>query len=259
MASCDAYVSLHRSEGFGLTIAEAMAHGKPVIATDYSGNLDFMSEDNSYLVPASKVKIPPGCNPYPTGAFWAEPDVEAAALLMQELVLNTDKVAEKARRGQEDIERYHSPFARSSFIRSRIAEISRQLDEGVLRPLTTLPPRTQVEIRANAESPGVGFVRTVVQTEVEAIDQVVARLTEGPDLKNPARLGRPGLWLRQLVFRLLRNYHLYQYEVGHTLVQALRENRNHIDAIARRLDDLEKRVDAIAATPADLNVPDDRE
>jgi glycosyltransferase involved in cell wall biosynthesis len=49
-ARCDCYVSLHRSEGFGLTMAEAMAWGKPVIATAYSGNLEFMDNDNSYLV-----------------------------------------------------------------------------------------------------------------------------------------------------------------------------------------------------------------
>ena len=50
IAGCDCYVSLHRSEGFGLTMAEAMAVGKPVIATAYSGNVDFMNRDNSLLV-----------------------------------------------------------------------------------------------------------------------------------------------------------------------------------------------------------------
>ena len=60
MASADAYVSLHRAEGYGLTMAEAMMLGKPVIATGYSGNLEFMDEDNSVLVPYSKVRIPMG-------------------------------------------------------------------------------------------------------------------------------------------------------------------------------------------------------
>ena len=50
MAACDCYVSLHRSEGFGLTMAEAMAIGKPVIATGYSGNVDFMNSGNSHLI-----------------------------------------------------------------------------------------------------------------------------------------------------------------------------------------------------------------
>ena len=65
IASCDCYVSLHRSEGFGLTMAEAMYFGRPVIATGYSGNLDFMTEENSYLVPHTLVEIGPDANPYP--------------------------------------------------------------------------------------------------------------------------------------------------------------------------------------------------
>ena len=72
MADC--YVSLHRSEGLGLTMAESMVLGKPVIATAYSGNLDFMTEENSFLVPYSWTEVPRGAGPYPAGARWAEPD-----------------------------------------------------------------------------------------------------------------------------------------------------------------------------------------
>ena len=50
-SACDAYLSPHRSEGFGLNLAECMAHGKPVVATGFSGNLDFMTEENSFLAP----------------------------------------------------------------------------------------------------------------------------------------------------------------------------------------------------------------
>ncbi len=74
VGACDCYVSLHRSEGFGLTMAEAMALGKPVIATGYSGNLHFMTPENSYLVDYVRVNVPTGCEPYPTTACWAEPE-----------------------------------------------------------------------------------------------------------------------------------------------------------------------------------------
>lgn len=82
--SCDAYVSLHRSEGLGLTMAEAMLLGKPVVATRYSGNLDFMNDNNSLLVDCEVVPIQGTVPPYTVpGARWAEPSVTHAAELMR--------------------------------------------------------------------------------------------------------------------------------------------------------------------------------
>jgi glycosyltransferase involved in cell wall biosynthesis len=80
---CDSYVSLHRSEGFGYTMAEAMLMGKPVIATGYSGNLDFMTPADSLLVSYRKVPIVQRLPVYPIGSMWAEPDLEHAAHLMR--------------------------------------------------------------------------------------------------------------------------------------------------------------------------------
>src|SRR5262249_5341054 len=74
--AADCYVSLHRAEGFGYTLAESMWLGKPVIATGYSGNLDFMTPENSYLVDHRLVPIGAGNDPYPPDGQWAEPDVE---------------------------------------------------------------------------------------------------------------------------------------------------------------------------------------
>lgn len=56
---CDAYVSLHRSEGFGLGMAECMALGKPVIGTGYSGNSEFMNSENSCLVDYNLIPVKP--------------------------------------------------------------------------------------------------------------------------------------------------------------------------------------------------------
>ena len=83
---CDAYVSLHRAEGFGLGIAECMAQGKPVIATAWSGNMDFMDAGNSILVDYRLVPIAAGDYPHAEGARWADPDVKAAAAAMIRLV-----------------------------------------------------------------------------------------------------------------------------------------------------------------------------
>jgi len=84
IASSSCLVSLHRSEGLGLHLAEAMALGVPVIATGYSGNLDFMNNSNSRLIDYELVDID-NAGPYTGCGKWAEPDVEAAARAMQEL------------------------------------------------------------------------------------------------------------------------------------------------------------------------------
>jgi glycosyltransferase involved in cell wall biosynthesis/SAM-dependent methyltransferase len=120
IARCDAYVSLHRSEGYGLTLAEAMLHAKPVIATAYSGNLEFMNDSNSWLVPYELVAIPPGCDPYPSGGHWADPSVDAAAAAMQEIVGNPQERGRRAQRGQDSVQRLHSPMARASFLEQRL-------------------------------------------------------------------------------------------------------------------------------------------
>lgn len=82
---CDAFVSLHRSEGLGLGMAECMAIGKPVIATAWSGNLDFMSADNSMLIDAHLIPVQPGNYVGDLDARWAEPDIAQAAQAMRRL------------------------------------------------------------------------------------------------------------------------------------------------------------------------------
>lgn len=122
IASCDAFVSLHRSEGLGLTMAEAMLHGKPVIATAYSGNLDFMTPDNSYLVPYSLERIGIGAEPYPPDGEWAEPDLAAAAELLKQVAEDPEAAAERGRRAAAEIRRTHSPGAAAASIEERIVE-----------------------------------------------------------------------------------------------------------------------------------------
>jgi len=80
---CDAYISLHRCEGFGRGMAEAMLLNKPVIATNYSGNTDFCTDLTSLLVPASLRPVLPGDYPEAQGLQWADPDVSKAAEAMR--------------------------------------------------------------------------------------------------------------------------------------------------------------------------------
>ncbi len=82
---CDCFVSLHRSEGFGLGMAEAMYLGKPVVATAYSGNMDFMNENISCLVDYRLIPVEEGQYPFPDGQVWADPDLDQAAYFVQKL------------------------------------------------------------------------------------------------------------------------------------------------------------------------------
>jgi glycosyltransferase involved in cell wall biosynthesis len=125
MAACDCYVSLHRSEGFGLTLAEAMAIGKPVIATGYSGNLDFMNTHNSYLVDYTIGRVGPDCEIYPAEGEWANPSVEHAAQLMRNVHEDPAAAARVGAQAREDIAEQLSPQARGAAMRRRLEEIER--------------------------------------------------------------------------------------------------------------------------------------
>jgi glycosyltransferase involved in cell wall biosynthesis len=111
IAGADVLVSLHRAEGFGLTPAEAMALGTPVLATGWSGVMDFMDPDSAILVPSSQVKVMDPQGIYPAGQSWAEPDLEAAALGLKRLRDEPTLRRALARGGRERVRRLLSPQA----------------------------------------------------------------------------------------------------------------------------------------------------
>jgi glycosyltransferase involved in cell wall biosynthesis len=123
---CDAYVSLHRCEGFGRTLAEAMCYGKPVIGTNYSGNIDFMPKAISYPVNYRLTPISAGEYHFVTDsdqAVWAEADVEHAAKQMQQ----ARQDAKKAGYAQSV-----KDYAKSQFSPNRIGQL-------MLKRLNNLP------------------------------------------------------------------------------------------------------------------------
>lgn len=105
IASSSCLVSLHRSEGLGLHLAEAMALGVPVIATGYSGNLDFMTPDNSILVEYSHVEIG-DAGPYSGLGQWAEPDINFAADAMRAIAVDESLRTRLASNAQASIQSY---------------------------------------------------------------------------------------------------------------------------------------------------------
>lgn len=193
LAACDCYVSLHRAEGFGLTMAEAMYLGRPVIATGYSGNLDFMNERNSFLVDHRLVEIGPDAVPYPAAGRWAEPDVDDAARLMREVFEQPELAAERGRRGGQEIRRTHSVQAAGEIVRQRLDMLRERHEERLSKLAHT------------ASSSG-------------ALEQKVAA---GPPPHPRLRLGFPGRAARRLVLRVLRPYTAYQQTVNADLARSV--------------------------------------
>jgi glycosyltransferase involved in cell wall biosynthesis len=123
MELSDCYVSLHRSEGLGLTMAEAMHLGKPVIATAYGGNLDFMTGENSLLVPWSYTEVGEGADSYDPTALWAEPDLQAAANQMRLLYEDRTMGRIIGTRARDDIRSRFSKEVCGERMNQRLMEI----------------------------------------------------------------------------------------------------------------------------------------
>jgi glycosyltransferase involved in cell wall biosynthesis len=143
MRCADAYVSLYWAEGFGLGIAEAMYLGKPVIATNYSGNVDYMTADNSYPVryhirPIAeedhRYQPDPGYRAlFEQGRLWAEPDVTDAASWMELLYQHQDEGRSRGQRAAAEIRRFCSPEVVGQLIDARLQDIEAMGCERVAR------------------------------------------------------------------------------------------------------------------------------
>lgn len=120
---CDGFLSLHRSEGFGRGLAEAMYFGKPVIATGYSGNLDFMNPANSCLVDCTLIPVGVDEYPYGAGQRWAEPDVEQAAWYLRRLVADSAYATRIGQQAASYIQTYHSFAAIGARYRRRLEQL----------------------------------------------------------------------------------------------------------------------------------------
>lgn len=132
IARCDVYVSLHRSEGFGLGMAEAMLAGRPTIATSYSGNLDFMTHANSCLVgyrlmpvTTSEFQFNPGMEVvYEADQLWAEADVDQAARFMRVLYENPALRERLGAAGAATVRSRYNSAAAGAAAAARLKEIA---------------------------------------------------------------------------------------------------------------------------------------
>ena len=140
MMATDCYVSLHRSEGFGLTIAEAMLCGKPTIATDYSGNRDFMTPDANYPVPYKLVTLDRDHGPYRAGQQWAQPDLDYAAEVMRYVERNRAAASEVGRRAKEHVSQVLHPATIGQGVRRRLSELGFLPESGGVADIPSSKP-----------------------------------------------------------------------------------------------------------------------
>lgn len=136
---CDALVSLHRAEGFGLTIAEAMAIGLPVICTAYSGNLDFCTANSTLAIGWHPTPIRATTGDYPKGAMWAEPDGDAAVEALRTLAADPARGQDLGARGQAAVRQRLSVETLAPVLRQRLGTLLLQPSRRQLLALSPEP------------------------------------------------------------------------------------------------------------------------
>jgi glycosyltransferase involved in cell wall biosynthesis len=159
----DIYASLHRAEGFGLVLAEAMSLGKAVIATGFSGNLDFMDNHCARLVRHREIVTDEAHGPYPRGTRWAEPDVEHAAELLRLLAGDRGLREEIGRKAKHRIEQTLAPWVVGRTIQRHLGW---ERDDAVV---------TSGVSSSAMESRAAGAGRSTVVTEAAGGQRVVPR------------------------------------------------------------------------------------
>lgn len=223
--SSDCYVSLHRSEGFGLTVAEAMARALPVISTDYSSTPEFIDAATGWPVPYRLTTVGQGNYPYQADAVWADPDLDAAAAAMREVA---DDPAEAARRGLA---------ARAHVLQTRtMASASKWMAAELHKAHEVWRSRRE----AAARVPG----------PIDPLDPLRASrsaLHRRPDPTAPSRLpGAPAL--RKAVMRAIDHYDVHQREIQAELTDGVEQSAALLLA---RIESLEARLAASEVTLAD--------
>jgi glycosyltransferase involved in cell wall biosynthesis len=123
-AACDSFVSLHRSEGFGLAVAECMYLGKPVISTDWSATAEYVDATNGCPVRCQPIVLDQHHGPYAKGSTWADPDIDDAASWMRRLFTDRTLGSHLGAMARLSIEQRFAPAVIGARYRSRLEAIA---------------------------------------------------------------------------------------------------------------------------------------
>ncbi|MBS0319301.1 MAG: glycosyltransferase family 4 protein [Proteobacteria bacterium] len=183
LATADAVVSLHRSEGFGLVIAEAMALARPVVVTAWSGNMDFTTADNAALVAFDLVRGTQAHGPYAAGTEWAEPDMADAAKQMRRVWRDAEWRTAIARAGAATIRERLAPAVVGAHVHARLERLRQTSSRRAQAYVTAAHPGSPLD--------PLGALRTVLRDVLRRPGHYAQRLHRVPALV--AREGMRGL------------------------------------------------------------------
>jgi glycosyltransferase involved in cell wall biosynthesis len=210
--ACDCYVSLHRSEGFGLTVAEAMLLAKPVIATRYGGTLEFTSDSNAYLVDWTPREVGDGAHPYPASGVWADPDLDQAAELMREVFASPELARERGEAGRHSVLEDHAPAVAGASMRDRLRLIHER------------------QVRAGARALNVRHMPTF------EFDELPELISGEPAVQGSGMRARVKRFLRRPVDRLMRPFLARQRAINVRLIDSMTRADWRMQEVARTLE-----------------------
>lgn len=235
--ACDCYVSLHRCEGFGLTMAEAMALGKPVIATAYSANLDFMDANNALLVGYDEWVLPRQSGPYPPGTRWAQPHVDDAAAFMRQVFDDPEEGRRLGARAREHIRTTRTHAALAGFVQERLEEIRMTERTSAGGPSNEPLPGPLQDAR-NYDAARRGPKQGVKGRAVERI----VRPYSAPTDAMIDRLLNSDAWLHSRIRAAERRLDEVEAATSHLEAEARAVEQRAHDALTRAIDDISDRL-----------------
>lgn len=184
-----ALVSLHRAEGFGLPVVEALALGVPVVCTDATGVTDLLDDDTAFLVRSTPVAVGPGAAPYPPNGGWHEPDLDHAAEQLRVVWGNPRERARRATAAQHLVREQLDPLRIGGRLRAR-ADALLASNARRVSPRSPFRPTVSVVVHAAEPWPSLQpFLDTVVPQLAEVDGELVVGAS-GPDVLPESR--RPG-------------------------------------------------------------------